>query len=747
MTTADAVVAGVVRHRRWVIALWVAIAAALIPAARRVDQALIVAGARSGYSEAADVERRLTTDFVSPFGRYAVLVVTGVPSPTTPDGQIALAAVTTALDSTPDVARTLSYLSTHDTTFVGSGGNGTFIIVGLSRQSRSTDDWILGLRATGARVQTALRARYAAATLQWTGNAALNYDVRATTMTDAARAERRIVPITLVLLVLVFGGVVAAVVPLIAAGLAIVVCLGVATHIAAVWPLTLIVRNVATMMGLGVGIDYGLLMVSRFREATATGLAPVAAATDALRHAGHTILVSAAAVVISFAALLIVPAAELRSIATGGLLVVGAAALIATTLLPALLAALGPRLELLRVWRRRGSASAGPREAVDRPSSYWHTWGRWTALHPWTTLAVGAVPLLLLGAQARRLNANMPSGDWLPRHAQSAEATRSLVGMGKSGLINALRILVVLPDSARALTPRGWAATARVARVLAADPRVASVRSLPTTTGAVRPTPNFLAILSPDVIRTFVSRDQRTAVVEVIPREGVPLSAVVALVRWLHRTPGARVADLAGTRLLVGGLPAFNAEYQEAVGARTVTIVGLVVAGTIVALLIGFRSVLVPLKAVVLNLLSVAAALGATVLVFQDGHGVRLLGLAGPVDGLFPAVPIIVFSIVFGLSMDYEVFLVSRVAEAHRMGADAVTAVAEGLGRTGGVITSAAAIMIVVFAACALSEFLLIKILGFALAVAVLIDATLVRVAVGPALLRLAGRWNWWPGR
>jgi len=172
----------------------------------------------------------------------------------------------------------------------------------------------------------------------------------------------------------------------------------------------------------------------------------------------------------------------------------------------------------------------------------------------------------------------------------------------------------------------------------------------------------------------------------------------------------------------------------------------LVICGTFVALLIGFRSVLIPIKAVLLNLLSVFPSFGATVLVFQDGFGSKLFGVAHPVDGLFPAVPVIVFCLVFGLSMDYEVFLVARVAEAHRAGLGTVDALADGVARTGGVITSAAAVMIVVFTSFTLGEFLLIKVLGFALAVAVLLDATVVRLAVGPAVLRLAGRWNWWPG-
>jgi len=166
----------------------------------------------------------------------------------------------------------------------------------------------------------------------------------------------------------------------------------------------------------------------------------------------------------------------------------------------------------------------------------------------------------------------------------------------------------------------------------------------------------------------------------------------------------------------------------------------------LLALFVGFRSVLVPVKAVLLNLLSVGAAFGALVLVFQDGHGVRLLGLPGPVDGVFPIVPALVFCSVFGLSMDYEVFLVARVREERLAGRGDREAIVEGVARTGPVITSAAAVMIAVFSAFMLGSFVLMKMLGFALAVAVLLDATVIRLAVGPALLRLAWRYNWWPG-
>jgi RND superfamily putative drug exporter len=243
-----------------------------------------------------------------------------------------------------------------------------------------------------------------------------------------------------------------------------------------------------------------------------------------------------------------------------------------------------------------------------------------------------------------------------------------------------------------------------------------------------------------------VSRDQRLALVEAVPADGVDGAALPALARELRTVDADVTSGLAGTRLRVGGVPALNADYADAIARRTPLVVLLVVAGTFVALAAGFRSVLVPLKAVALDLLTVGAALGVVVLVFQDGHGAWLIGLDAPLDGTFAAVPLLVFCVVFGLSMDYEVFLLSRVAESRRRGGSEGAALVAGVGRSGPVITSAASIMVVVFGAFALGEFVLVKILGVALAAAVILDATLVRLAVGPALLALAGRWNWWPG-
>ena len=230
------------------------------------------------------------------------------------------------------------------------------------------------------------------------------------------------------------------------------------------------------------------------------------------------------------------------------------------------------------------------------------------------------------------------------------------------------------------------------------------------------------------------------------PKSSVSLRDQVDWVRELRKTGAAALTGVPGATLLVGGIPALNADYQTIVSDHLRAGDRAGGRGNTPGASCGFRSLFAAVKAIVLNLLSVAASFGALVLVFQDGHGSSLLGVPGGTGSVFPLVPIVAFAIVFGLSMDYEVFLVARVLEARRSGLSEMDAIPEGLARTAGLITSAAAIMIVVFAAFTFGDFLVVKMIGFTLAVAVLIDATLVRIVIGPALLRIAGDWNWWPG-
>jgi len=724
----------IVERRRWVFGAWIVISAVLLPGAAQVHQRLDVA-ARVPGSESAHVQELLATQFAAGFAQYAVLVITGTPSPDTPTGRAFLEAVVNDVSMVPVVSRTLSYLNTSDSMFIGANGE-TFVIAGLNTGDRRPDDIVPVLRATTKRIRSATAPVYPDVDLMWTGESALNFDVRQASASDAERAEKRALPVTLFLLVIAFGAVGASFLPLIAGGLAIALALGAAVVVTGFWPLSILLQNVVTMLGLGLGIDYALLVVGRFREALRVGANAYTAARDAAEHAGHTIILSGASVAIGFAALLVVPVNEVRSIAIGGLLVIAMSVLLSVTLLPALLAGLGDRVNWLRI--RALESRSGSR--------MWRRWAGFVCAHPLLVLLIAGIPTAILALQARRLSADLPRGDWLPPAMESARGLESLSTMNRSGVVHSIRIVVGLPSNSPWDSPRGWEAVRRATAILAADARVQRVRSLPGVTGMITPNLQLISAVPAQVRGSLVSSDGRSALIEVMPSEAASQHGAMELVRELRVRPASALTGLAGTTVAIGGLPAFNVDYRAAIGDRFWSVVSAVVLVTMLALMAGFRSVMIAVKAVALNLLSVAAAFGAVVLVFQDGIGLQLLGLSQPLDGTFAAIPIIVFCVVFGLSMDYEVFLVARIAEARRSGLSDAEAIAEGLARTGGLITNAAAIMIAVFAAFTLGDFVIVKILGFALGVAVLIDATVVRMAIGPALLRLGGRWNWWPG-
>jgi RND superfamily putative drug exporter len=274
--------------------------------------------------------------------------------------------------------------------------------------------------------------------------------------------------------------------------------------------------------------------------------------------------------------------------------------------------------------------------------------------------------------------------------------------------------------------------------MLAADTLIGAVWSFTRLDHPRPPSRLILYAMDPEDRHRYLTDDRRSVLIEAIPRAGADPTAVVDFVRWLRARGSQDLTGLPEARVLFGGLPAMRADYDTAVGKRFRVVVALVLGGTLLALFTGFRSVLIPLKATILNLLSVGAGFGAIVLAFQDGDGI---------GRVFAFVPVLVFCTVFGLSMDYEVFLLARVAEGRTAGLDDRAAVVHGLAGAAPVITSAAVVMVTVFAGFAMGDLLVIRMLGLALAVAVLVDATVVRMALGPALIVLAGRWNWWPGR
>ncbi len=728
-----------VHNRRfWAAGVILVAVLALVPFSFHAERHLETATRVEG-SQAEIVQQELAGRFRSPFVDRVVLVIQGLPAADSDEGGKTLATIVTSLKEESGVSGVVSYLDLTDPIFLGKGG-GTFVMIGLSSADGPVESLVPKLRERASSIARQLRSRYPGVKLELTGELPLNFDIRkAMPPMMCSGGESLVIPATLVLLLLAFGSLVAALIPLAVSQLAIAITLAITGFLAPHLHLSILVQNLATMLGLGLGIDYALLMVSRFREAISAGHDGRAASLIAARQAGRTLLISASTVAIGFLALLTVPISEIRSIGVAGILVSTISVLLTNTLVPALLALLGPRIDAGGLpFKAKLDANRAEHTGVR-----WRRWGRVIVAHPWLAILLAGSPLLLLGWQAIRLDTRLPKGDWLPNSAESVQALHSLEQMDRAGIVYSLRIIVELPADSFAQTDAGWTTLDRLSKRLASDPRSARVISITTISDSNRA---FLTNLPRETRRSFLSGDGHAALLEVLPAASVSVRDQVDWVRELRKIGAPALTGMPGATLLVGGIPALNADYQTIVDQHLVPVTVMVVVGTLVALLTGFRSVFAAVKAIVLNLLSVAASFGALVLVFQDGHGSRFLGLPGGTGSIFPLVPIVAFAIVFGLSMDYEVFLVARVLEARRSGLSEVNAIPEGLARTAGLITSAAAIMIVVFAAFTFGNFLVVKMIGFTLAIAVLIDATLGRIVIGPALLRIAGDWNWWPG-
>ncbi len=724
-------------RRFWPAGVVLAAVLALLPFSFHAERHLETATRVEG-SEAETVPQELADRFRSPFVDRVVLVIQGLPPADSDAGEQALATIGQTLREEPGVSGVVSHLDLRDPMFLGKGG-GTFVLVGLASTDGPVESLVPGLHQRVKSLENQLRGRYPAVKIELTGETLLNFDIRKASADDVQHAESLVIPGTLALLLVAFGSLVAALIPLAVGQLAIATTLAIAGFLALHWHLSILVQNMSTMLGLGLGIDYALLMVSRFREAISAGHSGLQASVIVARRAGTTLLISASTVAIGFLALLTVPISEVRSIGVAGFLVAGTSVLLTTTLVPAVLAVLGPRINAGRL----PFTSRLDAHRAANTGNRWRQWGKMIVAHPWLAIFLAGVPLLVLASQAARLDTSLPRGNWLPPAAESVHALQTLEQMDRGGVVESLRVILELPKDSIAQTDSAWNTLDSFTKRLASDPRADRVISITTIADGKR---SSLGDLSRETRRTFLSRDGRAALLEVLPASSVSLRDQVNWVRELRRTGAAALTGIPGATLRVGGIPALNADYQTIVGDRFTSVLVLVVVGTLLALLGGFRSLFAAVKAILLNLISVAASFGALVFVFQDGHGSSFLGVPAGTGSVFPIVPIVAFAIVFGLSMDYEVFLVARVLEARRSGMSETDAIPEGLARTAGLITSAAAIMIVVFAAFTFGNFLVVKMIGFTLAVAVFIDATLVRIVIGPALLRIAGDWNWWPG-
>ncbi len=723
----------IIRRRNLVALLWTAVIPLALGTAWTLRETM-VASTRLPGSESALVDELLSERFGEATADPLILVARGLPTPASTELLEELASELRAL---PGVRSVLSPASTPDPMLRGIEEGSALLMVGIDARQMRTDSIMLGLRrASESFVARQERDRPAAAravTMHWTGGAALALDLRRTSAIESRRAELRALPLLLIVLLVAFRSVVAALMPILIGALAIGVGLGGALAVARFGEPSLMLGSVASLIGLALGVDYSLLTVTRFREARSAGADPVLAGIQAIRGAGHTIVLSGGTVALGFSGLLLVPIPELRSIGLGGLAVSAAAVALATTLLPVVLVWLGQNIDRGRL---------GPKVPTE-PAQAWYRLGRLATARPVLVLVLSIIPIVLLSLPAFELRSSTPQEEWLPVAMESSQGLADLKAIGRSSIASAFPVLVDLSAAGEGgdVADR-WRQLRAVSALLSGDPRIAEVRSLVSLSSRFGVAPELFLAAAPVAVRArFISRDGTLARLDLIPHPEVATTELPAIIRDIRMRAGAE-------GVLVGGVGAFQEDHDVAVRRVFPRVVVGVVLSIFVALSIGFRSIVIPLKATLLNLLSVGVGFGAMALVFQQGIGGSLLGLAQPLSGVFPSVLLLTFCIVFGISMDYEVFLVGRVAQARRenAGGSESEAIVEGLARTGRVITFAGALMISIFVAFALGDFLPSKVLGTGLAAAVLVDVTLVRLAIGPALLALAGRWNWWPG-
>lgn len=708
----------IIRYRPGVLIFWLVVSLLCVPLAMDVSNRLVVAGEVPG-GEATAVRAQLADDFARDDERVLALVVTGG----------------VAIDATHEFSENLAAeLQARD--WVSSvevrPDDDSLILVRLT-DSREDSDALASLKAASSEFRARAGPRFAAIDLYWTGEIAVREDIIRASTDDLRRSEIRALPISFLLLCFVFGTVIAAALPLGTGLVSILLTFAFAGTLARFMDISVMVPGVASLLGLALGIDYALLVLSQFRKELTDHNNSRSAAVATIEQCGKTVLVSGAAVAIGFGGLTLVPAENLRSIGIAGMGVAVFAALLSTTALPAVLSMLGERVELWRLWRRR-PVDAGAR---------WHRWAAFICDHPWRIAALSALPVIALALLARDLEATFPSDSWLPANAESIVGLSKLKTMGEAGAMNRLLVLYQLPDSVEPSRQTIGTAVRRLHIRIQQDSRTETVRSGATfglDRGVINRAPE-------SILETYLSADDRTALLEVTPVADLDTGG--ELTRFVRDIRSIDLEDLTGFggRVLVGGTAAATADYEDLVDYWLPRVIALVALGSFVALAFAFRSVVIPFKAVALNLLSVCAAYGTIVLIFSHGFGAALFGLAGPVEGIFPPTPVIVFCAAFGISMDYEVFMLASIADARRAGLDDRGSIIQGVARTGRVITSAAMIMIVVFGAFAFGEVLPTQILGTALAVVVAVDALLIRMALGPAVIRLAGRWNWWPGR
>jgi putative drug exporter of the RND superfamily len=686
----------VLAHKRFVVVSWLVLTVAGIAAAGPAIDAL-----KPGYSVPGKEGWETNEAIAARYGDTGSITPPLVPVVTLPEGKTVgttgvraeLAVIDDRLRQALPGARIASFASTADRTFVSTDGRTTFALAYPPAEPNS--QWGEAPKAAKAASRALKGVTVAGAPVRLTGIDALMEDSGADSQGTSVLVETLIGGFgALLVLIFVFASFLA-LVPLLMALVSIMTCFVPLLLLAKTTDVSPVVQFLVALIGLGVAVDYSLLVVSRWREERSHGASGEAAVQKAMETAGNAVVFSGITVAIGLFALIALPLPFLRSMGYGGLLIPLVSVAVAITLLPIVLAKLGPRLD----WPHR--------RTDDKASRLWTRWAEGIARHRWVAAGAGLAVLAALLIATTDLRLGIHDADTL---AKSGDAKAGLVALEDAGIGEG----ALLPHE---ILIEGHTGPKAVAERL---------RTLDGIHGAVAPN-------APDW------RRDGTALVDAVPvadsgtDEG---EAVLASVR--------DTAHAIGPDVRVGGQPASTADFIDAVYGSFPLMIALIALTTFVLLARAFRSLLLPAKAILLNILSVAAAWGALVLIWQKGYGSDLIWNIEATGSIPSWIPMLAFAFLYGLSMDYEVFILSRMREEYDRTGSTETAVIRGIGRTGRLVTSAALILFLAFIALASGPGSELKMIASALAIGILLDATVIRALIVPAVIALMGRWNWW---
>jgi RND superfamily putative drug exporter len=685
----------VLAHKRTVVISWILLTIAGIaaagPASRALDQKFSVPGKEGWETNVAIAAKYGGTGGDS---TPLVPVVTLPPGTTisSPGVVSDLRRVDLRLERALPGSRLASYASTGNDAFVSDDGRTTFALV----YPRPDPDATFGENPKAEKdARDALRgATIAGQPVHLTGFDALQQDAGGDNG-PGVLLEAVIGGLgALAVLAFVFASFLA-IVPILMAIASIMTTFLLLLGLTAVTDVSPIVQFLVALVGLGVAIDYALLVVSRWREERAHGRSGDEAVQRAMETAGRAVLFSGLTVAIGLLALVALPLPFLRSMGYGGMLIPLVSVIVAVTLLPVVLATIGPRLD----WPHR--------RTDDRASRIWTRWAEAVARRRWLAAGAGMAVILALAFAATDLRLGTSDADTI---AKSGDAKQGLVALEDSGIGEG----AILPDEILAGDSTN------------PDKLAAELRGVEGIHGAVAPGGGSW-------------RRGGTALVEAIPTSDTSTDLGSAALKEVRDR-----AHAAGSDVRVGGQPASNEDFIDAVYGSFPLVIALIAITTFIALARAFRSLLLPLKAIVLNILSVAAAWGVLVLIWQHGYGSEAIWGIQATGSIPSWMPLIVFAFLFGLSMDYEVFILSRMREEYDRTGSTEAAVVQGIGRTGRLVTSAALILFLAFTSMASGPGTDLKMFATGLAAGILLDATVIRALIVPAVIALLGRWNWW---